>query len=174
MKRNLISVIILAFSIINFILLAIIVFTVIPTNKKTNNLITSIASIIDLSVENKEGSAGGEKVDLSNLYVYTLSKEDTVTLKSTDGETHYAVVQIAVSMNMKSKDYKKYDPADEAGITSKESVIQSTVDGVLSKYSAEECQNNKEAITKECKEAVKKLFNSDVVYDVSFSKYVIS
>lgn len=174
MKRNLISVIILAFSIINFIMLAIIIFTVIPTNKKTDNLITSIASIIDLSVEDKEEADGGKKVDLADLYVYTLSKEDTVTLKKTDEDTHFAVIQIAISMNMKSDDYKKYSPEEDAGIKSKESVIQSTVDNVISKYTAEECLNNKDAITKECKEAVKDLFNSDVIYDVSFSKYVVS
>ncbi len=173
MKRNLISVIILAFSIINFILLAIIVFTVIPTNKKTDNLITSIASIIDLSVENT-GEEEGEVVPIEKLYPYTLTNEQTVNLKSANGEEHMAVFQITVSMNTESKDYKKYDPTTDEGIKSKESIIESTVIDIISSHTAEECQNNKAQVTEECKKAVKEIFKSDVIYDLSFNKFLIS
>ena len=174
MKRNLISVIILAISIINFIMLAVLIFSVVPSTKKTDNLISSIASIVDLSLEDGDKKYAHEKVDLSDLYIYTLSKEDTVTLKSTDGEAHYAVVQATISMDKTSKDYKKYDPATEEGIKSKESVIESKIVDIISKYTAEECNANKEAITEECTNAVKDLFDSDVIYEVSFSKYVVS
>ena len=174
MKRNLISVIILAISIINFIMLAVLIFSVIPSTKKTDNLIASIASIVDLSVENSEEKENQKKVDLSDLYIYTLTKEDTITLKSTDGEPHYAVVQASVSMDKTSKDYKKYDPTSDEGIKSKESVIESKIVDIISQYTVEECNTNKDAITKECTKAIKELFDSDVIYEVSFSKYVVS
>lgn len=173
MKRNLISVIILALSIVNFILLAIIVFTVIPTTKKTDNLITSIASIVDLSVDNNKKDGKSKKVALSDLYVYTLTNEDTITLQSNDGDSHYAVVKVALSMNMKSDDYSTYDPTSDSGITTKESVIESTISDIISKYTVEECRTNKKAITEECKKAIQDLFDSDVIYDVSFSKYIL-
>ena len=173
MKRNLISVIILAISIINFIMLAVLVFSVVPSTKKTDNLISSIASIIDLSVENGEGEAL-KKVDLSDLYIYTISRENTITLKASDSDTHYAVVEIAVSMDKTSKDYKTYGPEAEEGIAAKESAIEATIADVISQYTAEECKDNKKAITDECTSAIKSLFGSDVIYEVSFSKYVIS
>ena len=173
MKRNLISVIILALSIINFIMLSVLVFSVVPSTKKTDNLITSIASVIDLSVEGTDGELM-HKVDLSDLNIYTITNEDTITLKTNDSNSHYAVVQIAISMDKTSKDYKKYDPAAAEGIASKEGVIKATVADVLSQYTAEECSNNKAEITKECTKAVRELFGSDVIYEVSFSKYVIS
>ncbi|MCR4716841.1 MAG: flagellar basal body-associated FliL family protein [Lachnospiraceae bacterium] len=176
MKRNLISVIILAFSIINFILLAIIVFTVIPTNKKTANLITDIASIIDLTLEssNKDGEGTGE-VSLDMLTPYELPNENTVTLNSTDGTAHYAVIKVMISMNSGSEDYKTYDPAAETGIASKSSIIESTIQDIVGSHSYEDCVSNKEGIRQECLTAVKKLFNdSDVIYDVQFSKWVLS
>ena len=80
MKRNLISVIILAISIINLILLSIIVFTVIPTNKKTDNLITSIASIVDLSVDG-DGESSAE-IPLSDVTPYNMTDDTQVSLPS--------------------------------------------------------------------------------------------
>ena len=176
MKRNLISVIILAFSIINFILLAIIVFTVIPTNKKTANLITDIASIINLTLENGNGEVAAGTVAISDISPYELANEDTVTLKAgEDGQVHYAVIKVMVSMNTTSDDYKKYDPAAETGIGSKASIIESTVQDIVGSHTYEECSSDKEAVRQECYEAIKRLFdNSDVIYDVSFSKWVLS
>jgi flagellar FliL protein len=176
MKRNLISVIILAFSIINFILLAVIVFTVVPTNKKTANLITDIASIINLTLENGNGEAATGTVAISDISPYELANENTVTLKTgEDGHVHYAVIKVMISMNTTSEDYKTYDPSAETGIGSKSSIIESTVQDIVGSHSYEECAANKEAVRQECVEAVKKLFNnSDVIYDVSFSKWVLS
>lgn len=173
MKRNLISVIILAISIINLILLSIIVFTVIPTNKKTDNLITSIASIVDLSVDgNGESSA---EIPLTDITPYNMTDDTQVSLPSSGEETHYAVVHLVVSMNNKSDDYKTYDPTTDTGIKSYESVIQSTVNSVIKNYSAEDCNTKQDEIREEVKKQIKKLFNnSDVIYDVSFSKFIVS
>lgn len=173
MKRNLISVIILAFSIINFILLAIIVFTVIPTNKKTDNLITKIASIIDTSLESV-GEDTIEQVPLSDQTIYTSQEDSTITLKSTGEDKHYVQVRLAIALNKKSKDFKKYDPSADTGIGSYESTIQSAVRSEIEKYTPEECTNNAEQIEENCKKAIKDLFNSDVIYDVTFSKFVVS
>lgn len=176
MKRNLISVIILALCIINFIMNAIIIFTVLPTNKKTNDLVTSIASIVDLSVENKEGESNAGEVKLSDITTFTPEEDETVSLKSDgSGTDHYAQLRVTVSLNTKSEDFATYDPASDTGITSKQSLIEAAIQDVFSNYTAEECRDNKAQITEECKEAVKKLFNnSDVIYDVTFSKYVIA
>lgn len=173
MKRNLISVIILAFSIINFILLAIIVFTVIPTNKKTDNLITSIASIIDTSLENA-GEEKVKKVPLSDQTIYTSPEDSTITLKSVGEDKHYAQVRLSIALNKKSKDFKKFDPSTDTGIGSYESAIQSAVRTEIEKYSPEECTNNAGQIEENCQKAIKDLFNSDVIYDVTFSKFVVS
>ena len=75
----------------------------------------------------------------------------------------------------KSDDYKTYDPTTDTGIKSYESVIQSTVNSVIKNYSAEDCNTKQDEIREEVKKQIKKLFNnSDVIYDVSFSKFSVS
>ena len=51
MKKNLISVLILALVLANLILTAILAFTIIPQTKKSNELIDQVCSAIDLELE---------------------------------------------------------------------------------------------------------------------------
>lgn len=53
MKKNLITVIILALVLANLILTAILVFTIIPQTKKSNQLIDQVCSAINLKSEAK-------------------------------------------------------------------------------------------------------------------------
>ena len=51
MKKNLMTVIILALVLVNLVLTAILAFTIIPQTRKSNQLIDKIASAIDLELE---------------------------------------------------------------------------------------------------------------------------
>ena len=57
MKKNLMTVIILALVLVNLVLTAILAFTIIPQTRKSNQLIDKIASAIDLELED-----GGNKI----------------------------------------------------------------------------------------------------------------
>lgn len=54
MKKNLITVIILALVLANLILTAILVFTIIPQTKKSNQLIDQVCSAINLELQSGE------------------------------------------------------------------------------------------------------------------------
>ena len=57
MKKNFVSIIILALLIVNIVLTAIMMFSVIGTNSKTAALVTDIASAINLDLEGSKGNA---------------------------------------------------------------------------------------------------------------------
>ena len=59
MKKNLMTVIILALVLVNLVLTAILAFTIIPQTRKSNQLIDKIASAIDLELEDGRSSSGG-------------------------------------------------------------------------------------------------------------------
>ena len=48
MKKNIFTIIIMALAVVNVVLTAVIVFTVVPSMNRTNNLIKQITQVIDL------------------------------------------------------------------------------------------------------------------------------
>ena len=56
MKKNLISVIILALVFANFVLTALLLFTVLPQTKKANQMIEDVCAAIDLELNSGDAS----------------------------------------------------------------------------------------------------------------------
>ena len=71
MKKNLISIVILALLIVNIVLTAIMMFSVTSTNKKTAALVTDIASAISLDLGSNEVEEEVEAVPMENIVPYT-------------------------------------------------------------------------------------------------------
>ena len=69
MKKNLISVLILALVLANLILTAILAFTIIPQTKKSNELIDQVCSAIDLELE----SGSNISVPIENIELYNMT-----------------------------------------------------------------------------------------------------
>ena len=63
MKKNLISVLILALVFANFVLTAILMFTVLPETQKANTLIEKVCSAIDLDL-NSGGTNGTSSIPI--------------------------------------------------------------------------------------------------------------
>ena len=59
MKKNLLSIVILALLIVNLVLTSIMMFSVMSTNKKTAAVVTDIASVLQLEL-------GGEEEEVKN------------------------------------------------------------------------------------------------------------
>ena len=51
MKKNIFSVIITVLTVVNVVLTAIMFFVMVPTFNKTNNLITQVASVLNLELD---------------------------------------------------------------------------------------------------------------------------
>ena len=106
MKKNLITVIILALVLVNLVLTAILAFTIIPQTRKSNQLIEKIASAIDLELEDGS-SKDTAAVPVEDIEVYDIEASFTVNLSpSGDGKDHVAVFSIGLSLNTKSDGYK--------------------------------------------------------------------
>ena len=169
MKKNLISVIILALLIVNIVLTAIMMFSVTGTARKTSALVDNITRALNLELTAR-GEAGKTAVPMSDIATYDIA-EMTIELPQSEGDDkqHYFVGAITLSMNTKDKDYKTYGEEME----SRESLIKSEITDVISNYTAEEARNNQDAIKSEILERIQTMFDSEFVFNVAFSDIMI-
>lgn len=169
MKKNLIAVIILALVLINLILTAILTFTIIPQTKKSNELIDMVCSAINLELESGESSTT-PTVPIEDIEVFKIESGFQTNLKpGSDGEVHYAVFSVSLSLNTKSEAYETFGGAE--GLLAKESIIQSEINTIVSSYTLDEFnadgyKNVKEAILS----AMQEMFGGkDFIVGVNFS-----
>lgn len=169
MKKNLLSIIVIALCVINVIFSAVIVFSVVPTSNRTNELMTQVASIIDLELE----SAYGDKTNISveDIYVYDIEDQLTVNLTSEPGDNdlHYAIFNVSLSINMNSPDYKKLSPKIETN----EKIILELVSNVFSGYTPKEALTQQGDIKSEILARLEEYFKSDFIVNISFSQLVV-
>ena len=146
MKKNLMSVIILALVFANFVLTAILMFTVIPQTKKANNLI-----------------------DQDQIVDYALNEDDkTLTINfapSEDGTQHYLVCGVSLSLNKESDGYKTYGE----DLSSKKNIILADINTIIGKHTMEDFNNDKDAVYNEILKALQDKFGADYIVGVNFT-----
>jgi len=168
MKKNLLTIIILALGLLNMILTAVIVFTVVPTTIKTNNLIAKVASSIDLELESPTTEAETTDISITDREAYPIAGDMTINLKKVGDDTtnHYALISVSFSINMKSPDYKTLQPT----IATNESAIKEIIAEEFSKYSNVDVIANKDIIKAEILRRVQEYFKSDFIINMSVGK----
>jgi len=170
MKRNLLSVLILALLVVNIVLTAVLMFSVVGTNNKVAALVTDIGTILQLDM----GAANGEgdnELNVADIEMYNIADSMTIHLKTAeDGKDHYCIVSVALSVNTKHEDYKQYG----ATIANYESLIKGEVDQVIGAYTKEEAEANKEAIADEILTRIQELYDSTFIVDVVFTGWNLS
>ena len=153
MKKNLISVLILALVLANLILTGILAFTIIPQTKKSNELIDKVCNAIHLELESGESIS----VPIENIYVHNLTDEFTCNLKKgEDGKEHFAIFKVGFSLNTESDEYDEGKGIDS--LTSKETIIRDRVNSIVSQFTIDEFNADgnyavKQEILKEYREA---------------------
>lgn len=165
MKKNLISVLILALVLANLILTAILAFTIIPQTKKSNELIDQVCSAIDLELE----SGSNISVPVEDIVVYKIEDDFTCNLKdSGDGKDHYALFSVGFSINIKSDEYNKGEGL--TNLSDKELIIQDQINSIVSNYTLEEFKaDGNYAVKQEILETMQNLFGKEFIVGVSFS-----
>lgn len=166
MKKNILTIIIMAISLINTVLLALIIFTIVPAAKSTNNLITKVASIVDLELESPSGEDGFSVEDIAS---YPIADAMTISLASNDGTAHYLSVEVTLSMNSKNEDYETLGEKVEPN----EDKIKEIIEEAFSQYTKDEVKPNKEKIKEEILAKLKDYFHSDFIIDVTFVNLLI-
>lgn len=166
MKKNLLSIIILALLVVNIVLSAIMMVSVTSATKKTAMLVADISKVIGLEINGVPQSGMATTVSQADTFVYDLSEEMTIPLKNgEDGSQHYAVGKVSLSMNTTHKDYATYSET----FKTREGLIKDIIFNVLGNYTMDEAKDNQTAIKAEILQRIQELFGSDFIYGVSFS-----
>ena len=166
MKKNLMTVIILAIVLVNLVLTAILAFTIIPQTRKSNQLIDKIASAIDLELEDGSGKDTAA-VPVEDIEVYDIEASFTVNLSpSGDGKDHVAVFSIGLSLNTKSDGYKSIGIE---GLKAKETLIKNDINTIVSEYTMEQFREDEQSVKDAILEDLQEMFGSDFIVGVSFS-----
>ncbi len=169
MKKNLISVLILAICIINLVFNILLVFVFMPSATKTNKLITDISEILDLEIESQ--SNGNGTFDVSNLAVFELEQGNPVNLAA-DGSDEIHVLQYGLTINLDktASDYKKTNE----NLTASTALIYDTVRGIIGKYTYDQCTDVavQEQIKEEILTSLRETFNTECIYSVSFYNWI--
>ena len=166
MKRNLLAVLILALLLVNVALTAIMMVSVMQTNKKTAALVDSIAMVLNLEIEKKEEEA---PIPITDLDVYPIPEEMTILLKADEsGQSHYAMVSVSIVMNTKDEDYATYQPM----VAERESLIKSEIMEAFGSYTKAEVEADSSVVANDIKQRLQDLFGSKFITDISFQKIV--
>jgi flagellar basal body-associated protein FliL len=166
MKRNLLSIIILALLVVNIVLSAIMMVSVSSASKKTASLVADIATIVGIEINGLPDSNLTPTVSMADTAVHNVEGELTIPLKKgEDGEDHYAVGSVSLSMDSKSKDYKKYSET----MADRDGLIKDIIFAVMGNYTVDEARNNSEAIKEEILKQIQELFGSTFIYGVSYN-----
>ena len=164
MKKNLMTVIILALVLVNLVLTAILAFTIIPQTRKSNQLIDKIASAMELEDGSSKDTAA---VPVEEIEVYDIEASFTVNLSpSGDGKDHVAVFSIGLSLNTKSDGYKSIGTE---GLKAKETLIKNDINTIVSGYTMEQFREDEQSVKDAILEDLQEMFGSDFIVGVSFS-----
>ena len=165
MKKNLISVLILALVLANLILTGILAFTIIPQTKKSNEFIDKVCNAIHLELESGESIS----VPIENIYVHNLTDEFTCNLKKgEDGKDHFAIFKVGFSLNTKSDEYDEGKGIDS--LTAKETIIRDRVNSIVSQFTIDEFNaDGNYAVKQEILKEMQSLFGAEFIVGVSFS-----
>lgn len=162
MKKNLMSVLILALVFVNLVLTALIMFTIMPQTQQANSLITSVATALDLELSSGR-AANLTSVKIEDMDVVTLDDSLTINLmNSDDGQEHYAIVSVGLVLDKTNEDYETKSPL----VTERAALIKEEVKKIITKYKYEDIKNDMSEPAAEILAKVKGMFDSDFIIDV--------
>lgn len=171
MKKNLLSIVILALLIVNLVLTSVMMFSVLNTNKKTGAVVADIASILKLELGTEEEQEAASAVSMEDTAFHDMEEEQTIMLAKDpldeEAKDHFVLVQVSLSMDTTNKDYKTY------GESINDNQIAGVMQEVFGKYTADEVQPRSEEIKEEILAEIQKLYGSEFIYKVTFSKLVV-
>jgi flagellar FliL protein len=166
MKKNILTIIIMAITLINTVLLAVLIFAIVPTANKTMKLIDKVNTIVDLELESPEGAV--EEISVSDIIAYNIVDKLTLNLKSDDGENHYAILKVSLSMNSKNEDYETLS----LKVAENENAVKEIISDEFGKYTKDEVNAMKNEIKEQIIVRIQEYFKSDFIINVSFGDLI--
>lgn len=170
MKKSLLNIITLAVLVVNLVLSIVMVFSVVPATSKMNDMITKVCTALDLELESQQKENGKKDYKIEDLEEIALDEELTVEVKSSEGDNtkHYGAISLAIVVDNKHEDYATYSES----ITTKSTLIKDAVTDVISSFTVEEIQSNKDGVQQAILERLQKLFDSDFIVRIAYKKWL--
>ncbi|MCR5797209.1 MAG: hypothetical protein K6G63_04745 [Eubacterium sp.] len=168
MKKNILTIIIAASTVLNLVLTMVLVFSVVPAMNKTNNLVDKVATAVDLELEETGQSKGYEVTDLEP-YDITFDNKQTINLKREQGDTeaHFVILEgVTVSFNTKADDYDDIS----ASVKGSGVYISDIVKEVISQETIQSLDETK--IKEKALEKVKEFYKSECIVRLSLKGYM--
>ncbi|MCH5251977.1 MAG: hypothetical protein J1F22_03285 [Lachnospiraceae bacterium] len=167
MKKNILTIVIMASTLINLILSAVLVFSVMPAMNKTSNLVDKVASVIDLEIEDEADK--GQDYTIADLVTYPIEYDTSVkiNLLKEGNESHYAILDgIVISFNTKADDYESvYESVQNASVYI-EDIVSETI-GSYTYSNINEAQVKAEAIKK-----IQERYNTKSIVEISLPGFL--
>lgn len=170
MKKNLLSVLILALLAVNLILTAVMMVTSFSANRKVSKLVGDIAMAVDLQITADPEEAGPADVPMKDVVTYEINEMTIPLTIGEDGEEHFAIVSVTLSMNSKDKDYGTYGET----LAERDGLIQSEITNAFSVRTVDEVRDPKvrEELQQEILERIQEMFKSTFIFKASFKNIV--
>ena len=166
MKKNLMSVIILALCFANLVLSAVLMFTVLPETKKANALIDDICSAISLDL-NSGAATSTSNIPIDEIEVYSVNGGSTITTNLADdgtGSTCYIVFAITLSLNTNSDNYAVYT---QDVLTERDTIISNAILKIVKSHTLDEVESDLDSIEDEILVEMQDMFGSDYIVGVN-------
>lgn len=172
MKKNIISVIIIALTVINVVLTAIMFFVMLPTFQKTNTLITQVCSVLNIELDADEDADPNADVSMADKQPIAVSFESAQTYNlqvdtAGDNKEHYAMLNgYTLYLNKNSDDF---DDINEA-LTADTAQISGAIASVIQSHTYSEA--TQDLIQKEALEEIQKILDSKVAVQLVLDGFV--
>lgn len=168
MKKNLVSILILALLVVNLVLTSVMMFSTMGSVKKTGALVSNIATVLNIELDNGTTTEEGPtEVSFADMTTYDIAEKLTIPLRKGEGETKdsYCVVTVSLWMNTKDADYE----AASANLASYENVFKSIIVEVVREYTLKEAQEDSNVLCEAICKRIQETLESKFIYKVTFS-----
>lgn len=171
MKKNILTIIILAATLVNLTLTAMIIFTFIPYVNRANDLVVRIVQALDLELESPEAKeeAAGYKIEDTESKAIFSGERANLQIGADGKATHYAEVTASMLINKEHDDYKEKNPLIDVNISQIEDFILTEIN----QYSNDTLLLNKEKIEKAVLEKLQNYFESTFIVKVTIKMLVL-
>ena len=168
MKKNLLTILILATNIVTLAMVGIMMFSVMGNVNQATAFINDIAAAYELETSGGVGGAGvdpmtvNQNVAIADIGRYQVNGGEAITVTLTissaenggDGRQHYAQITAELLMDMTNENYAANEPL----LSGMDTSIQTKIDEVVRKYTYETVMTNQDTIKQEILSALWEMF----------------